>query len=580
MTGRIRILPDALANRIAAGEVVERPASVIKELIENSLDAGAQSITVEVRGAGRQLIKVEDDGGGMSPDDLLLSLERYATSKVRSLRDLYAVRTLGFRGEALPSIASVSRMSITSSLGNAAPARLVRMEGGVIKKVEDVVRPRGTSVEVRSLFYNTPARLKFMKSQATERGWIANALQQQALSRPCVSFNLRMGMRETISAPPAASIRDRVASLYGHNLAQELVDVELACGELKVAGLISLPTMSRSSRDMQFTFVNGRCIRSGLAMNAIAQGYRTLLPRGRHPVVFLYLELDPSIVDANVHPAKLEVKFKDYSQIHEAIVEAVVRGLFIGQPASGRAEVTAVARSAAVQRSIPAREPVPDSEGDASMPQSFSAPARAPALERQMRLPVSGGLSALGQVHNMFIVAGSGEGVIIIDQHTAHERILYEKILRQFRESNVESQHLLIPQPVNLSPVEMGVMEERREELERLGFSVEAFGEGTALLRSAPALLSVSDSARIFQEVAAHLLEAGRLRPFQELAEELAAIMACKGAIKAGDPLDDMRMAGLLRDLESLEKPASCPHGRPIYLLLGIEEIKKKFSRK
>lgn len=592
MTVNIRILPDVLANRIAAGEVVERPASVVKELTENSLDAGARNVTVEVAGSGRQLVKVEDDGEGMSPDDLLIALERHATSKIRSVSDLYSVNTLGFRGEALPSIASVSRMRIASSRGNGTPGTIVRIEGGLIKKVEEVARPAGTTVEVRSLFFNTPARLKFMKSEATERGWINTVFQQQALAHPGVNFHLRVGNRETMKAPSTNSLRDRVASLFGHDLAQALVEVEHQVngpGGVKLTGLISEPALSRSGRDMQFTFVNGRCVREVVAMGAIAQGYRTLLPRGRYPVVFLYLEVDPASVDVNVHPAKLEVKFQDYRKVREAIVQSINRGLFSERQPAGRPHYDSRREWKTFSWTggregfmSPAGGPASDSVAPET-PDETGAPspaaAKAPPLEWQMRLPVSSGFSPLGQVHDAFIVAGSSEGIVIIDQHTAHERILYEKIVQQFQESRVSSQYLLIPQPVNLSPLEAALIEEKREELERLGFSVEAFGKGTALLRSVPALLSERDYTKIFQEVAAHLAEEGRLKPFEELADELATIMACRGAIKAGEPLDEVRTASLLQELESLGKTASCPHGRPIYLLLGIDEIKKKFLR-
>jgi DNA mismatch repair protein MutL len=614
VAARIRILPDIMADRIAAGEVVERPASVVKELMENSLDAGASSVSVEVGGSGRQLIKVEDDGAGMCPDDLLLSLERHATSKIRSVQDLYAVRTLGFRGEALPSIASVSRMTIASCEGNGTPGSMVRIEGGRIKKVEEVARPKGTAVEVRSLFYNTPARLKFMKSQATERGWINTLFQRQALAHPQVHFRLRMGGREGVNAPSTPSLRDRIASLFEAELAQSLLKVEHRKGDLRVWGFISDPFLNRSSRDMQFIFVNGRCVRERATQQAVERAYRAVLPRGRHPVVFLYLEMDPTRVDVNVHPAKLEVKFQDHREVHQIMAEAIAGGLSsrqepygISPPAADRkaagssrqrisAGPAAISGATAFRREEGSPPAVPHGAGEGCAPARRDAgdgvtypadrearratSAEAPSPEPQFRLPVGAGLSPLGQVHNAFIVAGSSEGLVIIDQHTAHERILFERIMGQLREARVDSQHLLIPQAVGLSPLEADLVEERMEELDRLGFAVEAFGKGTVLLRSVPAILRDEDSVQAFQEIAAHLSEVGGLKPFEELAQELATLMACRGAVKAGEPLDDVRMAALLRDLEALEKPASCPHGRPIYLLLGIEEIKKKFLRR
>jgi DNA mismatch repair protein MutL len=607
-----------MADKIAAGEVVERPASVVKELTENSLDAGARNINVEVTGSGRQLIRIEDDGSGMSSDDLLLSLERHATSKIKKVEDIYSVRTLGFRGEALPSIASVSKMRIASSQDSADLGKMVIIEGGILKKVEEMARPRGTAVEVRSLFYNTPARLKFLKSQATEQGWITTFFQQQALARLDVSFRLKVGGKEMVNAPAADSLRDRIASLLGIRLGQSLLEVEYSRGPLKLTGFVSDPSVSRSGRDLQFMYVNNRWVRERVAQSAVTKGYRTILPRGRFPVVLLYLEMDPALVDVNVHPAKLEVKFQDSGAVHDAIVEAITSGLGRRRTSHAperKAETEEILgdRSETPGKSPPVEvngrtapspgapvlrgqsqtfntyagsrpfERVPGAGAPQPSPPNGSQRDRqagqTPRLERQLSLSSVSALIPLGQLDKTFIIARNGEGIVIIDQHTAHERVLFNKILDQFRRSRVLGQQLLIPQTVSLSSLEVNLIQEKKDELEKLGFLVEAFGKNTVILRSIPALLSDSDCTQLFQEIAAHLSELGRVKPFHEIAEDLAVLMACKGAVKAGESLSEVQMTALIRGVESLEQPATCPHGRPIHLLLGTEEIRKKFLR-
>jgi DNA mismatch repair protein MutL len=596
---RIRILPESLANRIAAGEVIERPASVVKELAENALDAEAQTITVTAQGAGRRLIRVSDDGCGMSHDDAMLAFERHATSKIRAVEDLGCITTMGFRGEALPSIASVSRLTLNTCTQLGATGTWLELDGGVIRRVRDWAGPVGTSIEVRQLFFNTPARLKFLKSRNTELGHMVNVVSQLALAHPGVRFRFAHEQQMLLDLPPTVTTLDRLAAIWGAEIGRQLIPIEEREGSLLLSGFVSPPTWSRASRDGQYLFVNGRMVRDRILLHALSEAYRHILPEKRHPMVFVFLALPPQDVDVNVHPHKTEVRFAQPDLVHAVVREAVQRGL--SRTTDGVPSVPAVesfGTSAPSTAPTPATEqawPPPSPAMTHGMLPNTQAPhlptpievsptqPTTPLSERSPLVPSSWvptyQLRPLGQIHHSFIVADGPDGLYLFDQHALQERILYERLKSGFHAQVMPRQQLLFPEAIELTPAAMLWFEEFRGLLERMGFEAEPFGGTTVVLRTIPVVLAEYPYLEIYRDTLAALSATGRAGPYDEIVEAMLASLACHDAIKINRPLDLSEMRRLLDDFTMVGAPATCPHGRPLALTVPVAELRRRFHR-
>jgi DNA mismatch repair protein MutL len=591
---RIRILSEDLANRIAAGEVIERPASVVKELAENALDAEAHTVTVTVQAAGRRLIRVSDDGYGMSRDDALLAFERHATSKIRSVGDLGCITTLGFRGEALPSIASVARLTLTTCAQLGEIGTWLELDGGVIRQVREWAGPVGTTIEVRQLFFNTPARLKFLKSRHTELGHMVNIVSQLALAHPGIRFRFTHEQQELLDLPPAATTLDRLATIWGAEIGRQLIPIEDREGSVLLSGFVSPPTWSRASRDAQYFFVNGRAVRDRLLLHALSEAYRHILPEKRHPMVFVFLALPPQDVDVNVHPHKTEVRFAQPDLVHAVVRAAIQRGL-------SRPTVT-IPSVSGTEHPTPSSLPTPALPVTAPnwvVPLTTNLPGvmpgtidshplpslqlPTPQLERSPLEPSplvpSQHLRPLGQIHHSFIVADGPDGLYLFDQHALQERILYEILKAGFRAEAVPRQHLLFPAAIELTPAAMVWFEEFRGLLERIGFEADPFGGTAVILRAVPAVLAEYPYLEIYRDTLAALAATGRASPYDEIVEAMLASLACHDAIKINRPLDLSEMRRLLDDFASVGAPATCPHGRPLALTIPVSELRRRFHR-
>jgi DNA mismatch repair protein MutL len=593
---RIRILPESLANRIAAGEVIERPASVVKELSENALDAEAQTITITAQGAGRRLIRVSDDGYGMSHDDALLAFERHATSKIRAVEDLGCITTMGFRGEALPSIASVSRLTLNTCIQLGATGTWLELEGGVIRQVRDWAGPVGTTIEVRQLFFNTPARLKFLKSRNTELGHMVNVVSQLALAHPGVRFRFTHEQQMLLDLPPTATTLDRLAAIWGAEIGRQLIPIEEREGSLLLSGFVSPSTWSRASRDAQYLFVNGRVVRDRILLHALSEAYRHILPEKRHPMVFVFLALPPQDVDVNVHPHKTEVRFAQPDLVHAVVREAVLRGLSRTTDGVSSAEysVTSALSTASAPVTEQAWQPPSPALTHGMLPSTseshlrsaielIPSPTPAPTSERSPLVPSSWiptqELRPLGQIHHSFIVADGPEGLYLFDQHALQERILYEKLKSGFRAQVMPRQQLLFPEAIELTPAAMLWFGEFRDLLERMGFEAEPFGGTTVVLRTVPAVLAEYPYLEIYRDTLAALSTTGRAGPYDESVEAILASLACHDAIKINRPLDLSEMRRLLDDFAMVGAPATCPHGRPLALTIPVGELRRRFHR-
>jgi DNA mismatch repair protein MutL len=597
---RVHILPEGLANRIAAGEVVERPASVVKELTENALDAESRTVTVMAQGAGRRLIRVSDDGYGMSQDDALLAFERHATSKIRAVEDLECITSLGFRGEALPSIASVSRLTLNTCAHLGETGTCVELDAGVIRQVRAWAGPVGTSIEVRQLFFNTPARLKFLKSRNTEVGHMVNVVSQLALAHPNVRFQFSHEQHILLDLPPVPTVLERLAAIWGAEIGRQLIPIEAHEGSLLLSGFVSPPTWSRAARDAQYLFVNGRVVRDRILLHALSEAYRHILPEKRHPMVFVFLALPPQDVDVNVHPHKTEVRFSQPDLVHALVREAVHRGMSRTTPRTTRESIgfpsgtTAWIDSPSVQNPhAPAThplsiEPPGGQEGSATpassppavsgMPSALPSPvARSPVVPSPL-VPAPH-LHPLGQIHHSFIVADGPDGLYLFDQHALQERILYEGLKAGFQAETVPRQQLLFPVTIDLTPAAMLWFAEFQELLERMGFEAEPFGGGTIVLRTVPALLAEFPYVEIYRDTLAALADTGRAGPYDEIVETMLASLACHDAIKINRPLDLSEMRRLLDDFSNSGAPATCPHGRPLALTIPVAELRRRFHR-
>ena len=570
----IRILPELLVSQIAAGEVVERPASVLKELLENSLDAGASSIAVTLEEGGVRRIQVEDDGGGIARDDLPLALASHATSKIRTLEDLEAVATMGFRGEALASIAAVARLSIVSRTADAAHAHAIRAEASGTSSPEPAARAPGTTISVADLYFNTPARKKFLRTQATEFAHCDEVFRRIALAHPDLEFTLRHNGRVS-SHVRKQTLGERAAALLARDFVDASFVVDAQAGPLRLHGLAGAPQAARSRADMQYFFVNGRFVRDRLLAHAAREAWRELLHGDRQPAYLLFLELDPRGVDVNVHPAKTEVRFRDARAVHQFVLHAVGRAL-----APGAAEAP-VAYAEVAQGPTPLRpafQPRFGVEQPVAAYQSFVAAAtQAAPLPASDSAPPLG--YALAQLHGVYILAQNEAGLVLVDMHAAHERIVMEKLRQSIDAGAVQRQRLLVPVVLRTEALDVATAEENAQALEALGLEVSVAGPNELAVRSAPALLANGDVAALVRSVLGELREFGAAQVLAARRDELLAGMACHAAVRANRVLAIPEMNALLREMETTERSGSCNHGRPTWYQLTLADLDKLFLR-
>jgi DNA mismatch repair protein MutL len=651
--GRIHVLAEHVANKIAAGEVVERPASVVKELLENALDAGATRIRVDVEAGGKKLIQINDNGCGMVRDDAMLAFERHATSKLRTDEDLLHVATLGFRGEALPSIASVARLRLETRAEEDPAGTVIEINGGKILRIEEAGLPVGTSVAVRDLFFNTPARRKFLKAESTELSHIASLVTHYALAHPDKHFELHSMTNAMLIAPPVADHRERVYQVFGRDTVDQLLPVAAAQqlervglpqlppwkrdkedgryaalssqpGELRVHGLVSKPELQKLNRNSIYIFVNGRLIRDRLIQHAITEAYRNILPGGVYPVVLLFLEMPTEEVDVNVHPSKTEVRFRQQAVVHDFVRDSVRAALMkarpvpqftteIGaRPTATPALTPGALPSAPVSQAwrdlyapggggftlqpptvppmsarlefeggiaVEANAAVPLAPLPSAIPDTGCAPPIAEGIEEPPTLESLRTLKPLGQIRNSFILAVNEDSLWIVDQHVAHERVLFERVLRQRAMKRVESQRLLMPLLVELTPAQQAVFAEIADELNTNGFEAEAFGSRTIAIKVAPSGLEASEIERMLHELLDQFSSEQQALNMEMVRTRIAASIACHAAIKVNMPLAQNKMDWLLAELAKTEAPMTCPHGRPVVLRYSVRDIQRAFKR-
>src|ERR1700761_8447608 len=656
--GRIRVLSDQVANQIAAGEVVERPASVVKELLENSLDAGATRIRLEVEGGGRKLIRIVDNGQGMGRDDALLAFERHATSKLRSSDDLLSIATLGFRGEALPSIASVARVSLETRAVEDEVGTMLEIAGGNLLRVEDAGLPEGTTIAVRDLFFNTPARRKFLRSEQTELGHVAALVTHYALAHPGKHFELHSATQALLTAPAVANAGERLYQIFGRETFEHMIPVAAEMdfarsglpepppwqraedyeppepGFIRLTGFVSKPELQKLKRNSIYVFVNGRLIRDRLILHAFTEAYRNIIPPTSYPVVLLFLEMPPQEVDVNVHPAKTEVRFRQGSFVHDFVRDAVRTAQMNARPAASffaalnsaptlassllvdvsplpGVDPAAFAPDGGLQALVAESESVIEPRDTASFDQRArvvpASPGRLsfegsgmpvgydrPSVEdaQSSVVEASGGtpepqptlnslatLKPLGQLRDSFILATNEEGLWIVDQHVAHERVLFEKILRERKTERVQRQRLLMPVLVELLPEQMVTFAEIAEELERNGFEAEPFGPRTLAVKATPVGLEGKELERVLEEVLGVTEKSAQVENEELRRTRIAASIACHAAIKVNMPLEPAKIDWLLSELAKTEHPTSCPHGRPIALRYSLKDIQRAFQR-
>jgi DNA mismatch repair protein MutL len=569
--GIIRILNEKVVSQIAAGEVIDRPASVVRELLDNSIDAGATRVQVGIERGGKRCVRVLDDGVGMGRDDLLLSLERHATSKIRTLPDLFAVRTLGFRGEALPSIASVSRMRITTRPHDQLVGHRLKVSGGSVQSLEETGCPAGTQVEVRDLFFNTPVRKKFLKADRTETDHILDTFLRIALPHLSVHFRLEEGDRTVLSLPPSETERARLLEFWGREVAESMIETTQEGGGFRLRICLARPEFPRARADRLLFYVNGRHVRDRSLMHAVLEGYGQRLMKGRYPQAVVFMEVDPAVVDVNIHPTKQEVRFEQPRVAHQILASAIQQSLGRAsgpvlaswpeqaRPQSGP-EIIAAERISEPEQALFREEcPVP---GEEPLQKSF--------LDRE-------GLRVLGQLGQTYILCEGRDGLVLIDQHAAHERVVYETLRSSSRAGHVETQAFLIPQRMEFSLKDARVLEKGLEPLRRLGLELEPFGGAAFVLRTVPSVLLNRPLEKMFVEMLP-ALEEGDLRR-EEALDGLLTVMACHGAIRANQGLTQSEMSALVEQLLAAELPTNCPHGRPTMQRLGYSELARMFKR-
>ena len=603
----IRRLSEATINRIAAGEVVERPASAVKEIVENALDAGAAQIDIIIGGGGRDLIRVSDDGIGMDGDDLQIAVERHATSKLTTdadgREDLHDVATLGFRGEALPSIGAVARLSIVSRPHDADTAMRIAVEGGKVSAVEPAAGPQGTRIEIRDLFYATPARLKFLKGERAETLAVADVVKRLAMAHPEVGMSLTSETRNMLRLSPETPDDNgrlaRLGAIMGRDFAENALAIDATRENIRLTGFAGLPTYNRGNAQMQFLFVNGRPVRDKLIVGAVRGAYADFLARDRHPAVALFVEIDPRDVDVNVHPAKAEVRFRDAGLVRGLIVGALKHAL---HDAGHRASTTvagATLDALRPQQSGPAGA----SYAPPAWSPGFSAPAAGAGQQFQSAFADLGAYAgrvetqpqsdatdagsmvpplgvARGQLHETYVIAQTSDGIVIVDQHAAHERLVYERMKKAIAARGVARQILLIPEVVELDEAEAERLVARAGELAELGFVLEAFGQGAVVVREVPAIFGKLDVAGLVRDLADDLAELDEALSLKERLEHVCGTIACHGSVRAGRRLTGDEMNALLREMEATPHSGQCNHGRPTYVELKLTDIERLFGRK
>jgi DNA mismatch repair protein MutL len=643
LMGKIRVLSDQVANQIAAGEVVERPASVVKELLENALDAGATRIRVEIEAGGRKLIRIVDNGHGMGRDDALLAFERHATSKLRSSDDLLSIATLGFRGEALPSIASVARVSLETRAAEDETGTILEISGGKLLRVEDAGLPEGTTIAVQDLFFNTPARRKFLRAEQTELGHVAALVTHYALAHPAKHFELHSATQTLLLAPAVADAGERLYQIFGRETFESMIPVAAeidfsraglpepppwkraedyeapAPGFVRLSGFVSKPELQKLNRNSIYVFVNGRLIRDKLILHAFNEAYRNIIPPTSYPVVLLFLEMPPEEVDVNVHPAKTEVRFRQGSFVHDFVRDSVRTALMNARPAASFIHALHAAPTAGMSLMVDVSplpglpQPVFDPRLDGMVAESEGAiePNDIATFElRERMVPPSPGrlgfegngiaigyddlathpadqptlnslasLKPLGQLRDSFILATNEEGLWIVDQHVAHERVLFEKILRERKVEAVRRQRLLMPVLVDLLPEQMVTFAAIAEELERNGFEAEPFGPRTLAVKATPVGLEGKELERVLEEVLGVTEKTAQVENEELRRTRIAASIACHAAIKVNMVLEPAKIDWLLAELGKTENPMSCPHGRPIALRYSLRDIQRAFQR-
>jgi len=606
---KIRVLADHVANQIAAGEVVERPASVAKELVENSIDAGATRITIEIEAGGRRLLKVSDDGEGMVRDDAVLAFERHATSKIRETEDLGAIGTLGFRGEALASIASVAKVELTTCVDGASAATRVTIDGGRMRDVKDAAHPRGTTIAVRDLFFNIPARRKFLRSEATETYHLTNLVTHYALAHPEIAFTFVNNGREVVRATPAKDLRERAYQIFGAEFLENLLEVNSGDAQVaRVTGYVSAPRDRRTSRDSQYLFVNRRFVRDRMIGRSLSEGYRSILPHGVYPAALLFIETPLEEVDVNVHPAKTEVRFRRSAAVADAVREAVRAALASASytPPSEPAPIAAASAAVSAIAPQPRIEFVPpppiiqrppveasgeeiarDIEVMIQSAQSYQSVKSAfPPLNSAEKLArevtpesLSTNIRPLGQLEESFIIATDDEGLLLIDQHVAHERVLFDKYRALEAERRTDSQQLLVPETFDLTPAQAAVFDDLAPELEKYGFELMRLSGRTVAVKAIPADLPSGEARNMLAELLDTVDAEKKSSARETLRDEIAASLACHAAIKVNMPLAPEKMRWLIDRLLQTSSPTTCPHGRPVILRLGMRDILKGFHR-
>ncbi len=612
---RVALLSEIVASQVAAGEVVERPASVVKELVENSLDARATAVEIVIQRGGIALVRVSDDGHGMDRDDALLCLERHATSKIRTGADLAAIATLGFRGEALPSIASVARFRLATREAGALVGTEILVNGGRVEKVRDCGDAPGTSVEVRSLFFNLPARRKFLRSEGTEAAHVESHIQTLALAHPAVRFTYVRDGRTVFQLPGVRRLLDRIRDLAGEEAAGELTMIDaprqVPPGGLKISGFIGKPGVSRATRMSQRVFINGRAVENAVVNGALREGYHTALMKGRYPVSYLFLDMDPAAVDVNVHPSKREVRFREPGVVREALVAAVRRTL-----EAGRADWTRSFHQAPLPEVAPLVLPLEQAQMDAvsrpmapvdsgvirppitriDPPESLFPPPPTSARPAPLFVPPiadppkpaepappkngTGQFNLLGVLGRLYVLMENKDGLVLVDQHAAHERILFEELRRRLEANDTLSQQLLFPLTLQMNPRDADWLRRHLEPLQRMGIGLEDFGSGSFKLDSLPPFLQVEEPLSLLREIIDALQAAGSGTSKLRLGEEMIAKTVCRHAVKANDRLRERELVRLLDDLLACELPYCCPHGRPTMIQFSYAELERKFGRR
>ena len=575
---RIRILPEKVANQIAAGEVVERPASVVRELLDNSIDAGSDKIEIKIEEGGRRLIRLKDNGIGMSKDDMLLSLERHATSKINSVADLFSVKSLGFRGEALPSIASVSRMEIVSRTNDQLVGYSLKTSGGKLGSMDETGAPVGTTVAVRDLFFNVPARRKFLKSVKTETDNIVDILSRIVLPFTRIQLRLIDGQRTLINLPASNNELNRLSVLLGRTVTESLIETSGEADGLKIRAYLGPHEMSRSRGDRIYAYINGRSIKDRMITKAVMEGYGQRLMKGRYPQVVVFMELDPSLVDVNVHPAKQEVRFHNSRSVYDTLAYTIEKSLKDQQFTTfvdlgfQKTEIKSVIDSVAQNISEPEWE---YSEGEKHETEKIDFPS---SEMQQTEYALKNSMNIIGQLRNTYILCQAKDGLIMLDQHAAHERIVYETLKKSHESSKIESQGFLIPQQFEFSIKDTRTVLKKIDKLAELGFDLEHFGGNTFLLRSVPSILVDIKWENFFLDLIPVMAEENDLSSERAL-DRLFTVMSCHSAIRAGQAMSHQEMIRLVEQLEKMELSTNCPHGRPIFKEFKFYEIEKMFKR-